>query len=126
MQTRFGEEGNCFAACVASILEVSIDEVPWLEDPENWQDYSFRLNNYLKEKHDQKLFAFEFDALTNHYPDALTDGFYIVSGKIEGGLEHSVVYKNGELVHDSNPKKNKIIKLEYIYLFIKIFKQKTL
>jgi hypothetical protein len=122
IQTRFNTEGNCFAACVASILEVSIDEVPWLKEPENWEDYSLRLNNYLKEKHDLKLFAFEYDSLTNHYPDTLTDGFYIVSGKIEGGLEHSVVYKNRELVHDSNPKKNKIIKLEYIYLFIKIFK----
>jgi hypothetical protein len=122
MQTKFGEDGNCFAACVASILEVSIDEVPWLKEPENWEDYSLRLNNYLKEKHNLKLFAFEYDLVTNHYPDILTDGFYIVSGKIEGGLEHSVIYKNGELVHDSNPKKNKIIKLEYIYLFIKIFK----
>ena len=79
-------------------------------------------NNYLKEKHNLKLFAFEYDLVTNHYPDILTDGFYIVSGKIEGGLEHSVIYKNGELVHDSNPKKNKIIELECIYLFIKIFK----
>ena len=122
MQTRFGEEGNCFAACVASILEVSIDEVPWLEDPENWQDYSLRLNNYLKERHDLKLFAFGFESITSHFPDALTDGYYIVSGKIHGGLEHSVVHKNGELVHDSNPKKNKIIELECIYLFIKIFK----
>ena len=103
MQTRFGKEGNCFAACVASVLEVSIDEVPWLEDPENWQDYSTRLNNYLKERHDLKLFAFGFESITSHFPD-------------------SVVYKNGKLVHDSNPKKNKIIELEYIYLFIKIFK----
>ena len=122
MQTKYGEDGNCFAACVASILEVSIDEVPWLKEPENWKDYSLRLNNYLKEKHYLKLFHFGFDALTNHYPDTMTDGYYIVSGKIEGGLEHSVVYKNGELIHDSNPKKNKILELECIYLFIKIFK----
>jgi len=49
MQTKYGEDGNCFAACVASLLEVSIDEVPWLKEPENWEDYSLRLNNYLKE-----------------------------------------------------------------------------
>jgi hypothetical protein len=122
MQTKYGEDGNCFAACVASILEVSIDEVPWLIEPENWEDYSLRLNKYLKEKHNLKLFQFGFDSLTNHYPDAITDGYYIVSGNIKGGLEHSVIYKNGELIHDSNPKKNKILKLECIYLFIKILK----
>lgn len=36
-QTTFGSPGgNCFSACVASILEFEIEEVPYFMEPEDW------------------------------------------------------------------------------------------
>src|ERR1041384_2350836 len=37
-QTRFGEAGNCLAACIASILEVPIDLVDFTGTPNDWLD----------------------------------------------------------------------------------------
>ena len=105
MQTKFDIEGNCFAACVASILEVSIDEVPWLKVSESWSDYQLRLNYYLKETHKIIIIWCNYDWFKNDYMESFKDSYYIVSGKIEGELEHSVIYRNDKLIHDSNPKK---------------------
>jgi hypothetical protein len=51
-QTKFGEpEGNCFNACVASILECGLDELPDLhqieQTGENWLE---GLNRHLQSK----------------------------------------------------------------------------
>lgn len=35
-QTKFGDEGNCYQACLASILEIGIDEVPTFSSSSNW------------------------------------------------------------------------------------------
>ncbi len=37
LQTKFGTEGNCFAAVVATMYPVSIDEIPYIEDSTGWQ-----------------------------------------------------------------------------------------
>ena len=47
-QTKFGKEGNCFAACIASVLDCEIDSVPFWADSEEWKKYQSRLNSFLK------------------------------------------------------------------------------
>lgn len=48
LQTRFDERGNCLNACIATLFDVGIDEVPWFEDEnENW---IFELSEWVQGK----------------------------------------------------------------------------
>jgi hypothetical protein len=50
-QTRFGNgSGNCFAACVASILEIPIEEIDPLILPANGSNWIDGLQSYLSER----------------------------------------------------------------------------
>lgn len=53
LQTTYGEEGNCLAACIATLYPVSIDEVPfYLDVDEKWvfnlsEWFGIKLNKFL-------------------------------------------------------------------------------
>lgn len=109
MQTAFGfGKGNCFTACVASILELPIEDVPdfclmgdtvWWEELEKW------------------LFVRGLAPLTfcfNHGKQVTAEGtkdfFYVVprvplilSGNNHSGVAHSVVLYDGDKIHNPNP-----------------------
>lgn len=94
-QTKFGPvEGNCFAACIASLLEVPIEEVTIDTDPnsDKWFD---TLQAYLRPKN---LFFLEVRIdVAKNYPFYEMNGIYCVfSGKspreFEGKeMNHAVV-----------------------------------
>ncbi len=95
-QTKFGPvEGNCFAACIASLLEVPIDEVVIDTDPKN-EKWFEDLQAYLKPKN---LFFLEVRIdVAKHYPLYEMNGVLcVLSGKspreFEGhdGVNHCVV-----------------------------------
>ena len=112
-QTKFhesdsGTKGNCFAACVASILELPIDKViPFdeYEDDEGnaWSDVAF---SFFYERN--------LDIDISIKPIA---GYAIACGFSERNVLHSVVVYNGEIVHDPHPSKSGIAEIMY-YLFI--------
>lgn len=102
-QTRFGyPKGNCFAACVASILEVSVDKV-WEGDEIDatmqdndawWKGWRTWLNSQGYD-----LAHVNFGAW--FLPPK---GYAIANGIAKGsGLRHSVVVFDGELIHDPHP-----------------------
>ena len=106
MQTKFGPvEGKCFAACIASLLEVPIEEVTIDNDPNNneWFD---SLQAYLRPKN---LFFLEVRIdVAVHYPLYEMDGVWcVMSGKSPrtfpggNGVNHCVVGKIER--SDSNP-----------------------
>jgi hypothetical protein len=116
-QTRFGPvEGNCFAACIASLLEVPIEEVTIDPDPnsDNWWE---TLQAYLKPKN---LFFLEVRIdVAKQYPlYAMNNVYCVLSGKsprkFEGheGVNHCVVGKINsspetpvifDAIHDPHP-----------------------
>jgi hypothetical protein len=115
-QTLFGgDEGNCLPACVASILELGIGDVPNFcagQDDGSWFD---RLSDWLAE---DGLCAVhvpfvDSDPGTAPAPEDLDFvsewmkrrriGFAIVNGYTERGLSHSTVWCDGKLVHDPHP-----------------------
>ena len=120
MQTKFGPiEGNCFHACIASLLEVPIEEVTIDNDPnsDKWFD---TLQLYLKPKN---LFFLEvrIDVAVN-YPLYEMNGIYCVfTGKsprqFEGrdGVNHAVIGRidsepgkpvEFNAIHDPHPDKS--------------------
>lgn len=87
-------DGNCFAACVASILEVSLDEVPnyhgWL-----WWD------QWIEWLTKRGLTFYTVQPAPNF---AGPLGYAILTGKSpRGDWDHCVVTYNGDVVWDPSP-----------------------
>jgi len=105
-QTRFAgpdapvaEQGNCFAACLASILECSLEEVDVLFD-ESGSEYW--LDVFQKRLSDRGFpYKMLMMAPTNWTVHHLRGVPYIAGGPSpRGDWLHSCVYLNGELLHD--------------------------
>lgn len=99
-QTIFGSEnGNCFAACLASILELPVDEVPNFCETEDWVE---RTNKWLEPR---GLFFLavgipEEEAVLLHLNRA---GYHVIIGEGPRNCPHSVVGFAGRMVHDPHP-----------------------
>ena len=58
LQTRFDEKGNCLNACIATLFDVGIDEVPCFGDKnENW---IFELSNWMRGKFGKYVCSVKF------------------------------------------------------------------
>lgn len=92
-QTMFGAPGgNCLSACVASLLSVPIDDVPYFFGRKEWWTF---FEDWLH--------------LRGHYPLRFEPpfrprGLYILSGKSpRGDWLHSVLARGEDVVHDPHP-----------------------
>ena len=119
-QTKYGEEGNCFAACIASLFEVEIADIPFLAEYKNWDEYLNVLNSILRNKFEVILLHGEFKDWEDYLKENYIDSYYIVSGDSNKGLEHAVIYKNGELFHNPNNLGTEIINIKHVYVFLKL------
>jgi len=106
-QTRFGEDGNCLAACIASICEVPLDDVPQptreeLASVEQWHLYLVRLHEGFLWARGVYLLPVSY--LTNTAQSVAPMGYSILTGRSpRTGGYHSVVCFDGEVVHDPHP-----------------------
>lgn len=113
-QTTFGEgEGNCLQACIASILELRLDQVPhfakmygdnWLSEFAEWLRHLCLSAITIK--------GFEPKTSTDLLNSSSLEDCYVIVGG-EGwseGVGHSVVYKGGEMVHDPVGKEGRGVK----------------
>jgi len=100
-QTRFGEDGNCFEACIASILEISLEEVPDLKEFKDSEAWSKAVNSWLKTR------GLQYIELDFHESDDMlweyVDSYHLIIGKTGHDLFHSVVGHNGKVVFDPLP-----------------------
>jgi hypothetical protein len=115
-QTKFGKpEGNCHAACLASIFEIELDSIPsfgrdsyWFDRFVEWCQYEFDLT--------------PIDIEIEHLKSATwwkPLGFCIINGpSVNGDFWHSVVGWNGEIVHDPYPDKPALKEARTYTLFI--------
>lgn len=90
--------GNCVAACIASLLELPLEEVPnFIKADEFWDD----LNNWLAKR---GLYLVSLAAVGK-----VPRGYHIIDGKSHSGpWNHVVVGYEGIMVHDPNPKRRGI------------------
>lgn len=133
-QTRFGgldkpleEQGNCFQACVASILEIPLEDafdcIPFEEYPKSKlfekQVWYLEFNKWLAGFGLASIFL-EWEPTTPKITTFL--GYHIAEFKRtppKDGMNHAVVIYNGEVVHDPNPQSNvKADGLRGIYLLV--------
>lgn len=98
-QTRFGTKGNCLAACIASILEVPLNEVPECDGGAIGavlMKWLAARNLFLvrvpiqSRREDGSAWAFFF-------------GYSILIAKSPREGSHAVVVKDGKIAHDPHP-----------------------
>jgi hypothetical protein len=112
MQTKFGEpSGNCMEACIASILEIPLDDVPVLAQyhGEEMEDqWFFVLSEWLLETHGLIIMTFELSSgdeprCIDICSAMLADCYHIMAGPGPRGHQHAIVGCNGQPVHDPHP-----------------------
>ena len=101
MQTVNGRHGNCMSACLASIFECDISDVPNFyaiagDDDAMWWG---AVRDWLR----PKGFGIMFLELRDPAHLSMFDGWMIVSGKSTRGLDHATVWKDGKMIHDPHP-----------------------
>jgi hypothetical protein len=103
-QTRFGGEnappekrGNCAQACIASILELNLDDA---FDISQYGDDVF-YDEITKWLNDKGYHMICFPYLDIHNLPLKLPGYYIIGGTQKAsGIKHVEVAFNGEIVHD--------------------------
>lgn len=107
-QTRTGEpHGNCFAACVASILGLPLEAVDFDGSADWWNRADAAL---------RKIGWAYFEAKVAEGWEAIVPrgAYYIASGMSPRGIKHAVVHRDGQMVHDPNPARAGILSVEEI------------
>jgi hypothetical protein len=99
-QTKFAKpDGNCHAACLASIFEIPLESIPSWGCSSFWYDHfkKWMIENFDLQPIDIEIESFESIMWKPH-------GYHIINGpSVNGDFWHSVVGLNGEIVHDPFP-----------------------
>ena len=103
--------GNCLQACIASILNKSIDQVPHFvaRKKADWFDV---MNDWLLQNAGVEAMMISEDS------NIAPSGYAILNGKSPRGSMHSVVILNGELAHDPHPAGGGIIEPTSYTIFV--------
>lgn len=101
--------GNCYAACIASLLDLPLWMVPPFEDMFARGEWRERTDVWLA-----KMFHVRMCRKWEHIPEQLPK-FYIANGPSPRGVDHSVIFSNGKLIHDPHPSDAGIEKVEWVY-----------
>lgn len=107
--------GNCLAACYASLLEMPLWMVPPFDQMFGRSDWGHRIDEWL-----QRL-GYEREWLEGHQIDKLPE-FYIATGRSARGVRHAVIYSHGELAHDPHFSGTGIESVEDTYHLVRIDK----
>lgn len=110
-QTVFGfPQGNCLAACVASLLHVPLESIPdfsrmeWLDELRRWA-----------EPHGFYPLCFSLD--TNWRPP----GLYILGGQSpRGDFLHAVIARGSDIVHDPHPSRAGVLTHVDATIFVRL------
>jgi len=98
--------GNCYAACIASIFEVDLDDVPHCTEEEgtagdSWIEYEARLNREFFNP--RGFMSVIIDANAGWVPST----YAVLSAKSpRGDWEHAVVWNGKEIEYDPHPKRD--------------------
>lgn len=98
-QTRYGRDGNCLQAALASILECPILDVPQDLSEFGWE---VPLAEWLGERYDLTYFEFSVPDGYERERDFMAKllGFHLIGGESSPGLHHACVAYQGRIIHD--------------------------
>ena len=106
-----GQVGDCFRACICSLLELPIEKVPHFL--ENMDDQWWKAFIDYANAQGHKVFC-GFGSQSEPKEKTL---YYIATGTSPRGFLHSVIYSQGQLVHDVHPEGGGVKDIvDYIWL----------
>ena len=97
-QHKFGHGGSCFTACIASIVECDLKDIPNFID--YGPDYILELWKFLKP------LGMSYTCVTwkmHEAPERIPADYHVISGYGPRGFRHSVVGFKGKQIHDPFP-----------------------
>lgn len=115
-QTKEGHpDGDCLAACVASVFEVPLESLPdFAPVNDNWWG---ALQKWIQLR---GLMPLEIKAHGSDI-EALEDCWHLIAGlSPRGKFMHSVVGQRGELVHDPHPSRGGLESKLFYMVFVAI------
>jgi hypothetical protein len=101
------ERGNCLAACVASIFDLEIDDVPQFEEmtTKTWrkalEDFAAELGYGVAQE------------VAQYQPQ----GHYLIIGRNAAGVRHACVGCDGAVVHDPHKERPGLASIEFVIYF---------
>lgn len=107
----YGEQamgnGNCYTACLASLLDLPIWMVPPFEQMFARPDRDKRINRWL-----EQFFKLKRVVVDGHQIDKLPE-FYMAAGHTIRKSYHAVIYSKGVLAHDPHFSGDGLIAVDY-------------
>ncbi len=101
--------GNCYAACIASLLDLPL----WMVPP--WEDMFGRGAWYVRtEEWLLRMFNLKIVKTKGHAVEDMPE-FYIANGLSPRDVYHSVIYSAGKLVHDPHPSDAGVAEIEWTW-----------
>lgn len=123
-----GGQGNCLEACIASLFEIDVDQVDPMRSGNGkwWDEMCTFLNKYGYDcegcRHRPDGDSEALLEISKQYEGV--NGYVIMCGDsprgdwVKGG--HSVIYKDGVMVHDPHPSKSGLANEKYFLLIQKV------
>lgn len=104
--------GNCFQACVASIFELPLEEVPHFVG-DRGDEWYMGFADWLAEKYNMEPVVIPTGSNATFW----AHGFYIATGESprDHELSHACVYQDVELVHDPHPDNTGLASTRFTY-----------
>jgi len=110
--------GNCLAACLASLLEVDIATVPnFVDDKKYWER---NMQKWLFDNHGLRNICMPYNDSIGAHIFSVDFHYMMVGQSPRGKFNHMVIGKNGKMVHDPHPDKTGILEFKYIEFLVKV------
>lgn len=109
-----GQYGDCQRACFASLLDLSIDDVPHFGKSGDDKLFHDAVDDFLKINN-----LFELQVAGR--PPFRNSCYHLIYGLTKRGTRHAVVGLNGVIVHDPHPSKSGLLESDrknWVYAFI--------
>lgn len=112
-------EGNCVAACIATLLGTPLDRVPHFV--EFGIAYGDTPDDVAKVSHGNNWWAMMLGFLAGHgvwvveledFSHAESNELILVAGMSPRGVMHQVIYRDGRLWHDPHPSRAGVLDVE--------------
>lgn len=110
-----GKIGNCFSAVLASLLHISIEDIPNFQDPINWiRD----LNIWLRPYGLGYMNYEDYDIWTDH--QELLGSYHSISGNTNRSIDvsHACVGLDAQMVFDPHPSNSGLTKVNSYGVFV--------
>ena len=105
--------GNCHSACLASVFELVIQDVPNFMETVNDDERHIQEHEWLRAK------GFTCLCVSSTPETDAYLGLHIAIGpNARNGTMHSCVYWGNELLHDPNPAGGGLAEVEYRYVLV--------